>query len=118
MNNTDFLFGYKYALNGNFWGPSLIGSIGYLSNSTKMTDTSPVAFSSFETTGLQMQVGGYFPVSEANDVGVGLDAKFLLKTNLSGATLTNTILTGADLTQSNFTGLNLTNRNYVSIKSN
>lgn len=83
VNNMNLLFGYKYALNGNFWGPSLIGSMGYLSQSTSVTDSSPVAFSSFETSGLQLQVGGYFPVSDSNDVGVGLDAKFLLTTNLS-----------------------------------
>jgi hypothetical protein len=83
VNNMDLLFGYRYALNGNFWGPSLIGSVGYLSQSTKMTDTSPVAFSSFDTTGFQIQVGGYFPVTETNDVGVGLDAKFLLTSSLS-----------------------------------
>lgn len=82
VNTMDFLFGYKYSLNGNFWGPSLIGGVGYISENTKLTDTSPTAFSSFEGSGLQIQVGGYFPVTEKNDVGVGLDAKFFLTKQL------------------------------------
>lgn len=83
VNTTDLLFGYKYALNGNFWGPSLSGSVGYLSGSTKLSDSSPTAFSSFDVSGFQIQAGGYFPVTEKNDVGIGVDAKFLLTKYLS-----------------------------------
>ncbi len=87
VNNMDLLFGYKYSLNGNFWGPSFTGALGYLSESTKLTDTTPTAFSSFESSGLQIQVGGYFPVTEKSDIGIGLDAKFLLTQRLSESPL-------------------------------
>ncbi len=85
VNDMDLLFGYKYSLNGNFWGPSLTGGLGYLSERTKLTDTA--SFSSFESSGLQIQVGGYFPITEKNDIGVGLDTKFLLTQNLSESPL-------------------------------
>lgn len=83
VNNTDLLFGYKYALNGNFWGPSLTAGLGYRSQSTAMSDSSPVAFSSLTTTGLELQVGGYFPVTEANDIGLGLQTEFMITSTLS-----------------------------------
>jgi hypothetical protein len=83
VNTTNLMFGYQYALNGNFWGPSLSAALGYLSKSTKMTDTSPTAFSSFDVSGLEIQVGGYFPMSEKNDIGIGLEAHFFLTKNYS-----------------------------------
>ncbi len=83
VNTMDLLFGYKYSLDGNFWGPSLLGSAGYISKSTKMSDSSPTAFSSFDTSGFQLQVGGYFPVTEKNDVGFGANVKYLLTTQFS-----------------------------------
>lgn len=83
VNQYDFLVGYKYAFNGNFWGPSVSGALGYLSQTTRMTDTSPTAYSSFETTGLELHVSGYFPITERNDIAVGADAKLLLTTRLS-----------------------------------
>jgi hypothetical protein len=83
VSNMDILFGYKYTLNGNFWGPSLTGGLGYLSKSTSVTDSSPTAFTSIESSGLQLQGGGYFPVTEKNDIGLGLDIKFLLTKRLS-----------------------------------
>lgn len=83
VSNMDLLFGYKYALNGNFWGPNLTGALGYLSKSTSISNSSPTAFSSFETSGLQLQAGGYFPVTEKNDAGLGIDLKYLFTTRLS-----------------------------------
>jgi len=83
LSQYDFLFGYKYAFNGNFWGPSVSAALGYISQTTRMTDTSPTAYSSFETSGLELHVSGYFPVTERNDIAVGADAKLLITTQMS-----------------------------------
>ena len=83
VSQYDLLIGYKYAFNGNFWGPSVSGALGYISQTTRMTDTSPTAYSSFETTGLQLHVSGYFPITEHNDIAVGADAKLLITTQMS-----------------------------------
>lgn len=74
----DLQLGYRYALTGNFWGPQLHFGAGFFSSSTKVTDSAPVAFTSSETNGFQLQLGGYFPVTEDNKTAVGLRAKFML----------------------------------------
>lgn len=77
VGSYDFLLGYKYLISDNFWGPNLTASLGYGAISTRVTDSTPVAFTSTELSGLIMAVGGYFPISEKNDIGMGVDARFM-----------------------------------------
>lgn len=77
VNIMDFSFGYKYLIDGNFWGPQILASLGYYTHSTRVTDTTPTGFTSFDLTGFDLTVGGMFPVTLKNDVAIGAQAKFL-----------------------------------------
>lgn len=77
VGSYDFILGYKYLISDNFWGPHLNASLGYGSVTTRVTDSTPVAFTSTELSGLLFAIGGYFPISEKNDVGMGIDARFM-----------------------------------------
>lgn len=74
----DLIFGYRYAISGNFWGPQLLLGAGFLSTSTQVTDTAPTVFTSNQNSGFQIQVGGYFPITESNKTGIGGKAKIIL----------------------------------------
>lgn len=73
----DLLFGYKYSLTGNFWGPQLTFGLGYLSGITRVGDSSPVSFTSTELNAWQLHIGGHFPISEDYKMAVGAQIKFL-----------------------------------------
>ena len=77
INIMDLSFGYKYLIDGNFWGPQISASLGYYTHSTRVTDTTPTGFTSFDLTGFDLTVGGMFPVTLKNDVAIGAQAKFL-----------------------------------------
>lgn len=77
INRYDLLFGYKYSITGNFWGPQLSVGLGYLMQQTRVTDSAPVAFTSTSITGWHMQLGGYFPVTDDYKTAVGVKAKFV-----------------------------------------
>lgn len=79
----DLLFGYKYSLTGDFWGPQLNFGFGYLSSNTRMSDSTPTAFTSMDLKAWQMQIGGHFPISEDYKKAVGANVKFLLFEKLS-----------------------------------
>lgn len=79
----DLLLGYKYSLTGDFWGPQLNFGFGYLSSTTRMSDSNPVAFTSMDLKSMQMQIGGHFPISEDYKKAVGAHVKFLLFEKLS-----------------------------------
>ncbi|AZZ35362.1 hypothetical protein CIK05_00600 [Bdellovibrio sp. qaytius] len=83
LNKMDLAFGYKYLIDGNFWGPQISASVGYYTHSVRVTDTTPTAFTSFDLSGFDLTVGGMFPVSLKNDVAIGAQAKFLFFENLS-----------------------------------
>lgn len=74
----DLIFGYKYAVTGNFWGPQISVGGGFLIGETQVTDSNPTAFTSNSTNGLQLHLGGNFPVSEDYKTAVGAKAKFIL----------------------------------------
>lgn len=77
LNKMDLSFGYKYLIDGNFWGPQISASLGYYTHSVRVTDTTPTAFTSFDLKGVDLTVGGMFPVTLKNDVAIGAQAKFL-----------------------------------------
>ena len=83
LNKMDLSFGYKYLIDGNFWGPQISASLGYYTHSVRVTDTTPTGFTSFDLTGFDLTVGGMFPVTLKNDVSIGAQAKFLLFENFS-----------------------------------
>lgn len=83
LNKMDLSLGYKYLIDGNFWGPQIFASLGYYTHSVRVTDTTPTAFTSFDLTGLDLTVGGMFPVTLKNDVALGAQAKFLFFENFS-----------------------------------
>ncbi|MES2802544.1 MAG: hypothetical protein V4654_08645 [Bdellovibrionota bacterium] len=83
LNKMDLSFGYKYLIDGNFWGPQISASLGYYTHSVRVTDTTPTAFTSFDLTGVDLTVGGMFPVTLKNDVAIGAQAKFLFFENFS-----------------------------------
>lgn len=74
----DLVFGYKYAVTGNFWGPQISVGGGFLMGNTQVTDSNPTAFTSNSTNGWQLHLGGNFPVSEDNKTAFGAKAKFVL----------------------------------------
>ncbi len=77
LNRYDILFGYRYSITGNFWGPQLNIGLGYFLNQTHVTDSAPVSFTSTEVSGWNMQVGGYFPITDDYKTSVGAKAKFV-----------------------------------------
>lgn len=77
LNKMDLSFGYKYLIDGNFWGPQIMASLGYYTHSVRVSDSTPTAFASFDLTGIDLTVGGMFPVTLKNDVAIGAQAKFL-----------------------------------------
>lgn len=77
LNKMDLSFGYKYLIDGHFWGPQVFASLGYYTHSINVSDSNPTAFSSFDLTGTDLTVGGMFPVTLKNDVAIGAQAKFL-----------------------------------------
>lgn len=77
LNKMDLSFGYKYLIDGNFWGPQIFGSLGYYTHSVHVSDSTPTAFTSFDLKGVDLTVGGMFPVTIKNDVAIGAQAKFL-----------------------------------------
>lgn len=77
LNKVDLSFGYKYLIDGNFWGPQIFGSLGYYTHKVHVSDSTPTAFASFDLKGLDLTVGGMFPVTIKNDVSIGARAKFL-----------------------------------------
>lgn len=77
LNKMDLSFGYKYLIDGHFWGPQVFASLGYYTHSVNVSDSNPTAFSSFDLTGTDLTVGGMFPVTLKNDVAIGAQAKFL-----------------------------------------
>lgn len=83
VSETNFVVGYKYAIDGNFWGPSLNIGFGHLSRTTSVTDSTPTAFTSFEFSGLHLQAGAYFPLTLKNDFGIGAQAQLMLTKRLS-----------------------------------
>jgi hypothetical protein len=74
----DLVFGYKYAVSGNFWGPQLSIGAGFLMGSTQVSDSNPVAYTSNSMNAWQIHLGGYFPISEDNKTAFGAKAKFVL----------------------------------------
>lgn len=78
LNKMDLSFGYKYLIDGNFWGPQIFASLGYYTHSVRVSDSTPTAYTSFDLTGYDLTVGGMFPVTLKNDVALGAQAKFLL----------------------------------------
>ena len=83
VNENNFVFGYKYSIDGNFWGPSLTTGLGYISRTTSVTDSSPTSFTSFDFSGLNLQFGAYFPITLKNDFGLGARGEILLTKRLS-----------------------------------
>lgn len=77
LNILDLSFGYKYLIDGNFWGPQIFGSIGQYTHKVRVSDSTPTAFTSYEVKGFDLTVGGMFPVTLKNDVAIGAKAKFL-----------------------------------------
>lgn len=77
FNKMDLSFGYKYLIDGNFWGPQIFASLGYYTHSVRVSDSTPTSFTSFDLTGNDLTVGGMFPVTLKNDVALGAQAKFL-----------------------------------------
>jgi hypothetical protein len=83
LNKLDLSFGYKYLIDGNFWGPQVYGSIGYYSHRVHVSDSTPTALASFDLKGTDLTVGGMFPVTIHNDVAIGAQAKFLFFETMS-----------------------------------
>lgn len=83
LNKIDLSFGYKYLIDGNFWGPQVYTSLGYYTQEVRVSDSVPTAFTSTELTGMDLTVGGLFPVTLKNDIAIGAQAKFLFFENLS-----------------------------------
>lgn len=73
INNSQYgiIFGYKYSITGVFWGPQLEVGFGYIGDSTHVTDTAPTAFTTTETKGLQIRLGGHFPLTDDYKTSVG-----------------------------------------------
>lgn len=89
LNKMDFSFGYKYLIDGNFWGPQVFASLGYYTHSVRVSDSVPTSFTSFDLTGIDLSVGGMFPVTLKNDVAIGAKAKFLFFENLTEKPVTS-----------------------------
>lgn len=83
INDLDFNLGYKYLIDGSFWGPQIYSALGYKTFSTRVSDSSPTAFTSSELTAYSLNLGGVFPVTEKNDVSIGAQAQFLFFKSLS-----------------------------------
>ncbi|MFN3695835.1 MAG: hypothetical protein ACK4VO_00215 [Pseudobdellovibrio sp.] len=78
VGRVEFSMGYKYLIDGNFWGPNIYSSLGYLSHNVRVTDSTPTGFTSYELTGLSITAGGMFPVTLKKDWAFGGQAKFML----------------------------------------
>ena len=83
LSKYDFIYGYKYAMTGDYYGPQVNIGFGYLSHKTQVTDSSPVALTSTESKGWLLQLGGYFPISDDNKTGLGAKTKFILFSQLT-----------------------------------
>lgn len=81
LNTMDLSFGYKYLIDGHFWGPQLFASLGYYTHSIRVSDSTPTALTSFDLNGFDLTVGGMFPVTLKNDFALGAQAKFLFFDN-------------------------------------
>ncbi|MFN3454854.1 MAG: hypothetical protein ACK41T_07820 [Pseudobdellovibrio sp.] len=77
LNRIHLDFGYKYLIDGNFWGPKIFGSLGYFSHDVRMSDSVPTAFNSYTLTGMGVTAGGQFPITLKNDVALGSQVRFL-----------------------------------------
>lgn len=83
LNKLDLTFGYKYLIDGNFWGPQIFAGIGYYSHGVQVSDSTPTAFASFDLKGIDVTFGGMFPVTLHNDIAIGAQAKFLFLEQMS-----------------------------------
>lgn len=75
--------GYKFLIDGHFWGPHLTAALGYTTHNTSVSDSSPTAFSSVELSGFHLQIGGYFPLTTENDFALGAQGLFLVTSRLN-----------------------------------
>lgn len=78
VGRVEFAMGYKYLIDGNFWGPNIYSALGYLSHNVRVTDSTKTGFTSYELTGLSITAGGLFPVTLKKDWAFGGQAKFML----------------------------------------
>jgi hypothetical protein len=78
VSRVEFAIGYKYLIEGNFWGPQIYSSLGYLSQTVRTSDSTPTGFTTYELTGLSITAGGLFPVTLKKDWAFGAQAKFMV----------------------------------------
>lgn len=79
VSRVEFSMGYKYLIEGNFWGPQIYSALGYLSHTVRTSDSTPLtSFTTYELTGLSLTAGGLFPVSLKKDWAFGAQAKFMV----------------------------------------
>ncbi len=67
----DFVGGYKYLINGHFWGPQLEIAAGILGDNTQLTDSNPTVFTSTSLSAYKIHIGGQFPLTEDNKFLIG-----------------------------------------------
>ncbi len=83
FSQTDIAVGFRQQIGDNFWGPHVKATLGFYDSNHQVSDTQPTAFTSIKVSGMALGLGGYFPVTNDNDLAIGVDTKFVLSPTLS-----------------------------------
>lgn len=75
--------GYNFLFSDDFWGPKLSVQLGYATYQTHVTDSTPTAFTSTETDGVNLKITGAFHFNPNLPYEIGAYVNWLLKTNFS-----------------------------------
>ncbi len=83
LNVLELNFGYKYLIDGHFWGPLVYASLGYYAHQVGVTDSTPTAFTSTTMSAWVLNLGGEFPVTVKGEMMLGAQAQFAFNEKLS-----------------------------------
>lgn len=85
INQSNYLlsFGYNFMIQDDFFGPSILLSLGYASYGLDVDSTSPLAFTSTRYTGFFFGLRGTVPVTDDRKWNMGGALQYFLKSDLS-----------------------------------
>ena len=85
INQSNYLlsFGYNFMIQDDFFGPSVLMSLGYASYGLDVDSSTPLSLTATRYTGLFLGIKGTLPVSDDKRWNAGGALKYFLTSNLS-----------------------------------
>jgi hypothetical protein len=85
INQSNYLlsFGYNFMVQDDFFGPSILLSLGYASYGLDVDSSNPLSFTSTRYTGFFFGLRGTVPVTEDRKWNLGGALQYFLKSDLS-----------------------------------